>query len=113
MKKYILFLITAFSLASCGVGVYSVSSGKTDEGNISFTDSIERDIVVIVDNTPSEPLKAVKQKDYQKSRNIKKTSNNTLVIKTGSHTIQVYENGKIILEKKIFISAGEHKIIAL
>lgn len=113
MKKYILFLITAFSLANCGVGVYSVSSGKADNGNISFTDSIERDIVVIIDDTQSEPLKTVKQKDYQKSRNIKKTAHNTLMIETGSHTIQVSENGKIILEQKIYITAGEHKIIAL
>ena len=36
MKKILIALIGALMLSSCGVGSYSVSSGKADEGMISF-----------------------------------------------------------------------------
>ena len=113
MKKILVHLVFALLLCSCGVGVYSVSSGKSDDSTISFTDNTERTISITIDNAKTETLKTVKQKDFQKARNIKKTSNNTLTLKPGKHNIKVLENDKILLEKVIFISAGEHKIIAL
>lgn len=46
-------------------------------------------------------------------RNIKKTDINTITIPVGQHDLIVVQNGVVVYSKKIFVSAGEHKIIEL
>ena len=71
MKKIIIVLLGAFVLSSCGVGSYSVSSGKADEGMISFVSESKTPITVTIDNE-SHDVYTVKTKAWRKDRNIKK-----------------------------------------
>ena len=71
MKKIIIAFIGALMLTSCGVGSYSVSSGKADEGMISFVSEFKTPITVTVDNNNYD-VYTVKTKAWRKDRNIKK-----------------------------------------
>lgn len=112
MKKIIIALVGALLLASCGVGSYSVSSGKADESMLSFVGNDKTAITVIVDND-SYDVYTVKAKAWQKDRNIKKTAQNTIFIAPGQHNVVVKMNGVEVFQKKIFVSAQEHKVIEL
>ena len=46
MKKMMIALIGAIMLSGCGVGSYSVSSGKADEAMISFVSEAQTPIIV-------------------------------------------------------------------
>jgi uncharacterized protein YxeA len=112
MKK--LMIIAAFTmlLTGCGVGTYSVQSGVEDAAFISFTDDVKQDITVTVDNQ-TYVLKTVKQKAYKSGRNIKQTALNTIKATPGQHEVKVVVEGKEVYGKKLFLSAGEHKILEL
>lgn len=112
MKKIIIALIGALMLTSCGVGSYSVSSGKADEGMISFVSDAKTPITVMIDNN-SYDVYTVKTKAWRKDRNIKKTAQNTIFLTPGQHNVVVTMNGKEVCNKKVFISTQEHKVIEL
>ncbi|NLD21767.1 MAG: hypothetical protein GX664_04715 [Bacteroidales bacterium] len=112
MKKVFFLSILTLLLSSCGVGVYSVSSGKADQSEISFVAADKCELDVTIDNNAYK-VDAVKQKDWRKNRNIKKTDINTITIPVGQHDLIVVQNGVVVYSKKIFVSAGEHKIIEL
>ena len=112
MKKILIALIGALMLSSCGVGSYSVSAGKADEGMISFVSESKTPITVTVDNE-SHDVYTVKTKAWRKDRNIKKTAQNTIFLTPGQHNIVVTMNGKEVCNKKVFISTQEHKVIEL
>lgn len=112
MKKLFILLVIAISFIRCGVGLYSHSSGRADQGEISFTATDKYKLEVSVDNK-TYMVQSVKQKDWKKNRNIKKTALNTINVSTGQHSIVISRNGNVIFTKKIFVSAGEHKIIEL
>ena len=112
MKKIIIALIGAFMLTGCGVGSYSVSSGKADEGMISFVSELNTPITVTIDNETHE-VSTVKAKAWHKDRNIKKTAQNTIYVTPGQHTVVVTMDGKEVCNKKVFISTQEHKVIEL
>lgn len=110
MKRLIAILVTAL-LTSCGVGNYSVTSGLADQAFISFTSSGKMPIqVTIDDNTYS--VCSVKQKTY-KARKIRQTDRNSILVSPGSHDVTVMYNDQKIFERKIFLSAAEHRIINL
>lgn len=112
MKKIFGIFIFAALLTSCGVGSYSVTSGKADEGALSFTFSKNREIIVIVDNNTYN-ISTVKDKAFKTDRKIKETSQNTIRVSPGSHEVKVIISGNVAYEKKIFISSSEHKIVEL
>ena len=112
MKKIIIALIGALLLSSCGVGSYSVSSGKPDESMLSFVSEAQTPISVTVDND-SYDVFTVKAKAWKKDRKIKETAQNTIYISPGKHDITVKINGEQVYHKLIFVSAQEHKIIEL
>jgi hypothetical protein len=112
MKKLMIIVAFTMLLTGCGVGSYSVQSGVEDAAFISFTDDLEQDITVIVDNQ-TYVLKTVKQKAYKSGRNIKQTALNTIKIDQGQHEVKVVMNGNDVFSKKLFLSTGEHKIIEL
>ncbi len=112
MKKFFGIIIFAVLLTSCGVGSYSVSSGKADGGELSFTFDKTTEIVVFIDNNTYN-ICAVKDKAYKKDRKIKKTSQNTIRVSPGSHEVKVIISGNEVYSKKVFISTSEHKIIEL
>lgn len=112
MKKILIALVGALLLTGCGVGSYSVSSGKADEAMLSFVSADKTPIVVTVDNDTYN-VNTVKTKAWQKDRNIKKTTQNTIYITPGQHTVVVTVNGNEVCNKKIFVSVQEHKVIEL
>lgn len=112
MKKIIIALLGALLLSGCGVGSYSLSSGKADESMLSFVSADETPITVMVDNNSYE-LFTVKTKAWQKDRNIKKTVRNTIVIAPGQHDVVVKMDGNEVCHKKVFVSTQEHKVIEL
>jgi len=112
MKKIFIALISALMLSACGVGSYSVSSGKADNGMISFVSGSETPIVVTIDKD-SYNVSTIKTKAWHKNRNIKKTIQNTISLTPGQHDVVVTMNGKEVCRKKVFISTQEHKIIEL
>lgn len=112
MKKIIVALIAALLLSSCGVGSYSVSSGKADEGMLSFVSAAKLPISVTVDND-SYDVHTVKAKAWRKDRKIKKTAKNTIFLAPGRHDVVVEIHGNEVYHKTIFVSTQEHKIIEL
>ena len=112
MKKMIIAILGALMLTGCGVGSYSVSSGKADEGMISFVSEAKTPVTVTIDNN-SFDVYTVKTKAWRKDRNIKKTAQNTIFLAPGQHNVVVSMNGKEVCNKKVFISTQEHKVIEL
>lgn len=112
MRKFILSFLGAIIITSCGVGSYSVSSGKADEAMVSFVSSQEIAISVTIDGK-NYSLVSVKADAWKKDRNIKKTAKNTIYIAPGQHEVEVQIEGKEVCHKKIFVSTQEHKIIEL
>lgn len=112
MKKIIIALFSAILLTSCGVGSYSVSSGKSDDAAISFTSTSKQPIIVVVDGTEYN-VETVKTSAYKTDRNIKKTALNTIKVAPGQHDVKVIASGKEVYSKKVFISATEHRIVEL
>ena len=112
MKKILIAAITVLLLAGCGVGNYSVTSGKADEGAISFTSAKSMPITVTIDNSTYE-LSSVKDKQWKTDRKIKETAKNTLKVTPGAHDVKVLIDGDEVFSKKLFISASEHKVIEL
>jgi len=112
MKKILFAAISLLILVGCGVGSYSVSSGKADESMLSFTSVKKLPIIVVVDDQIFN-LTSVQTKAYKKDRKIKETDKNTIILKPGTHTVKVLSDEKELYSKTLFISTGEHKIIEL
>lgn len=116
MKKALKLLGITAALAAllsgCGVGSYSVASGKEDSAAITFTDDVERTVVVTVDGT-SHTVETVKVKAYKPGMRVKQTALNTVKIGTGTHKVVVTDGNEEIFNKTLFIAAGECKVINL
>ena len=112
MKKFFLALIAVLTLSGCGVGSYSVSSGKADEGMLSFVSANKTPITVTLDNDTYK-LYTVKATAWKKDRDIKKTAQNTIFLVPGQHHVVVEMKGQVVCDKKVFISVQEHKIVEL
>lgn len=113
MKKLFFLLLTAtLLLAGCGTGSHTVVSGNPDDAGVVFVDDSSYKIDVTIDGK-SYKVSTVKDIDYKKMRDIKKTAQNMIVIKPGNHEVKVRVKGKTVLTQKIFVSAGDTKVINL
>lgn len=112
MKRFFIAIAFAFLLSSCGVGSYTVSSGKEDVGYITFVSSNPGPITVTVDGTSYE-TSSVKNRAWQPDRKIKETAKYAISLTPGTHDVTVVSYGKQVYQKKLFISATEHRIIEL
>ena len=112
MKKSFLFLLLSLMFTGCGVGAYSVSSGRSDNAKITFVDDSSYGIIVKIDNV-EYPTNTVKVKNYKPGMNIKETTQNAIGTSVGKHKVEVLSQGKTIYSHQIFISTNEHKIIEL
>jgi hypothetical protein len=112
MKKLLISLLGALLLTGCGVGSYSISSGRPNEGAISFTYADKTPITVTIDGQ-DYALETVKTKAWRTERKIKQTAQNTLVLSVGQHEIAVTMNGQRVLSRKVIIGDQEHRIIEL
>ncbi|MBO7287817.1 MAG: hypothetical protein J6U85_06265 [Bacteroidales bacterium] len=112
MKKILLIALLSVFMASCGVGSYTISTGLADESSISFVMDKEQNIIVTIDDQQYN-VQTVKLKDYRKDRSLKRTVENTIGIAPGKHDVKVTLDGNVIYTHKIFVSAGENKIVEL
>lgn len=113
MRKLLFIMLLLLTFASCGVGVYSVSSGKADVALLSFSAPTKEKLVVKIGEQQYQ-IQTVKIKAYKADRKIKQTALNSIRLQAGQHhVIVMYENGNVVFEKKIVLSASEHRIIEL
>ena len=112
MKKLLIFLFAAALVVGCGVGNKTVVSGRPDMAGVIFFDDSSYSIDVNIDGK-SYRVNTVKDNDFKKKRNIRKTAENMIEVKPGSHEISVRRKGRTILTQKIFVSAGDTKVINL
>ena len=114
MKKIIaLFsIIGTLVLAACSVGSHSVSSGMADEGYVWFVSETEKAITVDIDGTTYQ-TQTIKEKEWQKRRDIKATAKGMITVTPGQHEVKVIIDGKEVYSKKLFISASESKMVKL
>ena len=112
MKRVLILLSAVLLLAGCGTGSHTVVSGKADEAGVVFFADREQTIDVTIDDQTYR-VNTVKDSDFKKKRNIKKTADNMIVVKPGQHEVKVRHKGRTILTQKIFVSAGDTKIINL
>ncbi len=113
MKRILIALFAAaLLLTGCGVGSHTVVSGKPDEAAVIFFDDQAYAVDVRIDNNTYR-VKTVKNSDYKKKRNIKKTADNMIVVRPGVHNVTVRRKGRVVLEQRIFVSAGDTKVINL
>ena len=113
MKKILFAVISLFLICGCGVGTYSLSSGKADVAELSFVANEAYGIVVEIDNSNKYELSTIKEKAYKSGRDIKNTALNTVKLVPGKHLVKVSVADKSVYTQHIFVSAGEHKIIEL
>lgn len=112
MKNLLIILFAAVLVVGCGVGSNTVVSGKSDQAGVIFFDNSSYGIDVTIDNKHYK-VNTVKNSDFKKKRNIRRTAENMIEIKPGSHDVTVKRKGKTILTQKIFVSAGDTKVINL
>lgn len=113
MKKYFLLLFAAaLLLTGCGVGSHTVVSGRADEAGVVFFADRSQPIEVTVDRH-TYYVHTVKNSEFKRKRNIRQTAGNMIVVRPGQHDIMVRARGQVILTQKIFVSAGDTKVINL
>ena len=112
MKRIVFFLFAALLVAGCGTGSHSVASGKADLAGVVFFADQSYQIDVKIDGKAYK-VNTVKDEDFKKKRNIKKTAQNIIDVKPGQHEVVVRRKGSTILTQKIFVSAGDTKVINL
>lgn len=114
--KHLSIIITVILLSgllsSCGVGSYTISSGKADVAGICFIAPKKYSISIEIDGKQYNMV-TVKNKKYHKNRNIKKTALNTIKVSPGKHSVKVWHNGDEIYSKLVFVSSSETKVIEL
>lgn len=113
ISKYLSALCFILLMTGCGVGSYSISSGKEDTSFISFTSQKEEILIVEIDNTEYQ-VESVKTSAYKTNRNIRQTARNSIRLVPGKHSVKVYGNADtVVFEKIIILSASEHRVIEL
>ena len=108
MKKILAIAALLLAMTSCGVGTYSVESGRSEQSSVSFVAQTSYPVTVTIDGTEYEV-----NKDWRTDRRIKKTAKNTIKIAPGKHEIIVTSNGNVVLKDLIFLSNNESKVIEL
>ena len=105
---------TTFKAQTNDEGYFELKGVPAGDYKLSFTapEFENLDIVVKVDDSKYD-VSTVKQKAYKRDRDIKQTANNTIKLTPGTHQISVQFNDSEIYNRKVFLSAGETKVIEL
>ena len=115
MKKLVFAiacLLFPLFYTSCGVGTYSVSSGKEDCAYISIEANSRYNVVVTIDDQ-SFDTQTVKTIAHKTRRDIKNTAKYALKTTPGQHKVEITKDGTTLYSKQVFVSTGETKIIEL
>lgn len=112
LVRIIIISVFVGFLTSCGVGSYTVSSGKADKAGICFVAPKKYDIRVEVDGKTYD-IQTIKHKTYHRNRNIRKTALMTISVSPGKHTVKAWSDNGEIYSRTIFVSTDETKIIEL
>lgn len=114
MKKLLILLAATVLFASCGVGSYTVVTGKADQAELSVAAPSSKPIKIVVDQKDNYQVSTVKTKDWMKDRKIKKTVQNTITLTPGKHAVKIFsENGTELYSKTLYLGTNEHKVIEL
>lgn len=113
MKRFLLVLFaSALMLTGCGVGSHTVVSGRHDEAGVIVFASRSYPVEVTIDRTTYR-VYTIKDTQYKRRRNIKKTAENMIIVRPGVHDVTVRHHGRRVLSQRIFVSAGDTKVITL
>lgn len=112
MKKILLLLVSVLFFASCGVGTYSYSSGVAEKASIVILTDTQKSAKVYVDGTKYK-VQTVKESNFTSKRDMKKSSENTIAVEPGQHTVEVVIRGEKVYSKKVYVSNSETKVIKL
>ncbi|MEI6062775.1 MAG: hypothetical protein WCR72_18880 [Bacteroidota bacterium] len=109
MKKlFSIFAISLLLLSSCG-GIKTMSGGLENESFLEFLGNpsdYKGGVSVTIDDKTTFTAEVYKDKTTR-------VKGQVYAISTGTHTIAVSYNGKMLVKKQIFISAQETKKITL
>jgi len=111
MKRILFLLLAVILLAGCGTSKSAVAGKDSDAAVVFFADRVQK-IDVTIDNK-SYRVNTVLEEDYLKTKNLKKTARNMIVISPGNHTVKVRAKGQTILTQKIYVAPGDTKAINL
>lgn len=111
MKKIGLLLLTlTLGMTSCRVNApVAQQSGKEDQAYLLFVSPNEyaqKEVTVCLDHQPPFTAQVVKQKKANRQ-------GTQYAVQTGTRNLKVTYQGKIIYQKKIFVSTQEVKSIIL
>lgn len=114
MKKILIILSAALvALTGCGMGNVSVSSGKADEAYLSFSAATHEAITVTVDGKDYQ-TETIKVQGWSNNKDLKDLSGSVIKLEPGTHEVLVKnKKGEQVYQKKIFVSAQEHKLVQL
>lgn len=112
MKKLLLTIFAAITLILSNCGTYTVTSGVADEAAVCFIATEQYEITVNIDGTTYEKL-TVKDKEHRAHRNVKKITEQQIILTPGRHNVKVMKEGVEIYNHEIFVSNSEVKIIRL
>jgi hypothetical protein len=110
MKKIILIIFAALTVAACSVGNVSQSGGMDNQGYLRFVQggntAYGGGVTVTVDDNPPFTAKVDKIKKLR-------VKGNTYAVKTGARRLKVEYKGKTLYEKSVIIATQETKQINL
>jgi len=118
MKKLLfLFIACLLVMSGCKVGGISTSRSLENESYLEFVGTAKNykgGVDVNIDDKTTFKAKVHNQQrkdDYFPDKN--RLKGEVYAIPTGTHTVTVSYNGKVIYKKQIFVSAQENVIIEL
>lgn len=109
MKKILLVFAMGMLLFAGCRGLKTSSSGMENEAFLEFLGDpgyYKGGVVVTIDDKTTFTAEVFKDKRTR-------TKGQVYAISTGTHTVSVAYNGKILVKKQIFVSAQESKKITL
>jgi len=105
MKKILVFLILGLLFVSCTYGTKEGVIQKSDKSFLHFIGNA-KNVTVIIDDT--EPIILEEESSVQRY-----APHLLYQVKPGKHTIKVYRDEQLIVDRIIFIATGETKEVEI
>ena len=105
MKKIIIFLFLCLILISCSYGTREGVVQKSSKSFLQFVGNVENTSVIIDDG---EPFIIRKENDGDRY-----SPHLLYQIAPGKHTIKIYRNDQLIVDRIIFVASSETKEVEI